>query len=270
MNGAEHMFFPLSKIIWFFLTPSNLLLALLLLGVLLLWTRFWPTGRKFVLLSLTLLVIAGFSPLGSLMLLPLENRFPQWGAGQRSPAGIIVLGGAQETVLTMARGQISLNEAAERMTEAAHLARRYPLAKLVFTGGDGGFLGGAGVEADDAQNLFVKLGVPNSQLIMERASRNTYENAGQVAKLVQPKAGEVWLLVTSAAHMPRAVGSFRKAGIFVTPYPVDYRTRGWLDATSFAAEASKGLRRVDNAVQEWVGLMTYRALGYTDALFPGP
>jgi uncharacterized SAM-binding protein YcdF (DUF218 family) len=264
------MFFSASKILWFFLTPSNLILLALLFGTSLLWTRAWPLGRKLIMAALLFLILAGLSPLGNLLLLPLENRFPQWEASSRSPAGIIVLGGSQETTVTIERGQISLNESAERMTEAAMLARRYPLAKLVFTGGDGGLLGGAGNEADDAENLFVKLGVPSSQLIMERASRNTYENAGLVAKAMQPKPGEVWLLVTSAAHMPRAVGCFRKAGIYVTPYPVDYRTRGWLDATSFSPSLSDGLGRVDGAAHEWLGLVVYKVLGYTDALFPRP
>jgi uncharacterized SAM-binding protein YcdF (DUF218 family) len=257
------MFFSASKIIWFFLTPSNLLVALLLIGVLL-------RRRRLMLVSLALLVIAAFSPLGNLLLLPLEDRFPPWELSSRSPAGIIVLGGSQITATTIARGQISLNESAERMTEAAMLARRYPLAKLVFTGGDGGILGGAGVEADDAKELFLRLGVPSSQLILERASRNTYENAGLVAKAVQPKAGEVWLLVTSAAHMPRAVGAFRKAGVYVTPYPVDYRTRGGNDALKPFFSAAEGLARTDGAVHEWLGLVTYWALGYTNELLPKP
>lgn len=263
------MFFSASKILWFFLTPSNLILLALLLGALLLWTRAWPLGRKLILVALIFLILAGLSPLGNLLLLPLENRFPQWEPSSRSPAGIIVLGDSNETMIRLARGQVALNESAERMTEAVMLARRYPLAKLVFAGGDGGLLGGAGNEADDAKIFFVGLGVPSSQLIMEQASRNTYENAGLVAKAVQPKAGEVWLLVTSAAHMPRAVGCFRKAGMYVTPYPVDYRSRGWIGLTTFFSSTSAGLRRFDFAMREWMGLIAYRALGYTDALFPG-
>jgi uncharacterized SAM-binding protein YcdF (DUF218 family) len=263
------MFFIASKILWFFLTPSNALLLILLAGALLLWTRFWPLGRKLIALSLILFFTAGLGPLGSILLLPLENRFPQWEASQRSPSGIIVLGAAYETTVTLARKRLSL-ESAERLTEAAMLARRYPLAKLVYTGGDGGLLGGAGNEADDAKEFFLKLGVPSSQLILERASQNTYENAGFVAKAVQPKPGEVWLLVTSAAHMPRAVGCFRRAGIYVTPYPVDYRTREWSDMIRPFSSLSHGLYRVDVATHEWVGLFAYWIIGYTNALYPGP
>ncbi|MES2905796.1 MAG: YdcF family protein [Pseudomonadota bacterium] len=218
---------------------------------------------------MALIFIAGFLPLGHLLLLPLEERFAPWQPTNRSPAGIIVLGGASETPVTLARGQLSLNESAERMSEGVMLARRYPSAKLVFTGGDGGLLGGHGNESDDAENLFVRLGVPRSQLVLERNSRNTYENAGLVAKAVQPKAGEVWLLVTSAWHMPRAVGCFRRAGFNVTPYPVDYRTRGWSDIYRPFGAVSEGLRRTDIAVKEWTGLLVYRWLGYTGDIFPG-
>lgn len=269
IKGKPAMFFSLSKIGWFFLTPSNLLCFLLLIGAILFYTPWWRAGRKCALASLVTLLVAGLFPLGNILLLPLEQRFPPWVPSNSSPAGIIVLGGADETPITLARGQLSLNESAERLTEAVLLARRYPSAKLVFTGGDGSFLGGAGNEADDAREFFIKMGIPSSQMIIERESHNTYENAGEAAKLVQPRPGEVWLLVTSAHHMPRAVGCFRRVGFYVTPYPVDYRTRGWGDASRPFIAASEGLRRVDIAVHEWVGLFVYHALGYTSELLPG-
>src|ERR1700733_11521844 len=128
------MFFSLSKIGWFFLAPSNLLCFLLLIGAILLYTPWHRAGRKFALASLVALLIAGLFPLGNILLLPLEQRFPPWVFSNSSPAGIIVLGGADETPITLARGQLSLNESAERLTEAVLLARRYPTAKLVFTG----------------------------------------------------------------------------------------------------------------------------------------
>ena len=70
--------------------------------------------------------------------------------------------------------------------------------------------------------------------------------------------------------MPRAIGSFRQVGFPVTAYPVDYRTRGPQDATRPFAFAANGLRRLDIATKEWIGLVAYRLAGYTDALLPGP
>lgn len=103
---------------------------------------------------------------------------------------------------------------------------------------------------------------------MERRSRNTYENAVFTKALVAPKPGERWLLVTSAYHMPRSVGLFRRAGFLVEPYPVDWR----IGERVFAFEnvSADGLFRTDIAVREWLGLLAYRLSGRTGELLPGP
>ena len=106
--------------------------------------------------------------------------------------------------------------------------------------------------------------------MLEISSRTTDENARFTRKLVSPKPGERWLLVTSAHHMPRSVGVFRKAGFDVEPYPVDWRTRGWIDASMPFDRLSGGLACADAAVHEWVGLVAYWLAGRSDALFPGP
>ena len=115
--------------------------------------------------------------------------------------------------------------------------------------------------------MFVSLGIPRERLILERQSRNTYENAVFSKAMVMPKPGERWLLVTSAYHMPRSVGLFRKVGFPVEPYPVDWRVSNISDFEIFAVQ---GLRRTDIAVHEWIGLVTYRLRGRIDHLFPGP
>ena len=105
---------------------------------------------------------------------------------------------------------------------------------------------------------------------MERRSRNTQENAEFSKALVNPKDGERWLLVTSAYHMPRSVGLFRKAGFAVEPYPVDWRVGGASDLLRFAPVAAEGLERTDIAMREWIGLTAYWASGRIDQWFPGP
>jgi uncharacterized SAM-binding protein YcdF (DUF218 family) len=106
---------------------------------------------------------------------------------------------------------------------------------------------------------------------MDRRARNTYENALFSKQLAAPKAGERWLLVTSAFHMPRAVGLFRKAGFAVEPYPVDWRVgRSASDILAFTLLATDGLGRTDVAMREWIGLLAYWITGRTSVLFPGP
>ena len=125
-------------------------------------------------------------------------------------------------------------------------------------------------EADYAGAIFESLGIAKTRLIMERRSRNTLENAEFSKALVAPKAGERWLLVTSAFHMPRSVGLFRKAGFAVEPYPVDWRVGGRGDLFRFSVSALEGLGRIDTAIREWIGLVAYRATGKIDELLPGP
>ena len=135
--------------------------------------------------------------------------------------------------------------APDRIISAAALALRYPNARVVFSGGSANVISNDAREADFAGAIFESLGVAKSRLIMERASRNTVENAEFSKALVAPKAGERWLLVTSAFHMPRSIGLFRKAGFAVEPYPVDWRVGGRGDLLSFTNVATDGLGRTD-------------------------
>ena len=265
------MFFPLSKLIFFVLTPSNFLILLGLLGCLLLFTEFGRgVGRFLTCAGFLGLLAAGLSPLSAWVLGPLENRFPAFADDERPVAGIVVLGGAVEADTSIGRNQITVNDAGEREIALADLARRYPQARLVFSGGAGSTREDAVSEAEIVSRYADTLGVPRNRLILEQQSRNTHENAVFSARMVQPKPGERWLLVTSAWHMPRAVGCFRKAGFDVTAYPVDYRTNWPRDATRFASFASDGLGELDIGVKEWIGLIAYKLAGYTEAVMPSP
>ena len=264
------MFFILSKILGFFALPSDLAATLAVLGVVLLLTRFKQIGRALATLGVALLVIAGLTPLGNALMLPLEDRFPPWDPARGAPTGIIVLGGAIGPEISAARGTPDLNESAERITAVAALAQRYPAARIIYSGGNARLVLMGGIEADFAVDLFESLGIARARIETERQSRNTIENAAFSKALARPKPGERWLLVTSAYHMPRAVGAFRRVGFAVEAYPVDWRTRGPIDLAIPFESITAGLRRTDTAVHEWVGLVAYWLSGRTSALFPGP
>jgi uncharacterized SAM-binding protein YcdF (DUF218 family) len=260
------LFFYLSKLIGFVVAPSNALVLLLLLGVA---TLRWPFGRRLVALSAVLFVLCGLSPLSNLMIAPLEQRFPRWDAGSGAPDGIIVLGGALDSAVFAATGEFALNESTERMTEAVALARAYPKARLVVSGGEGALVPSGASEADGARAFFARMGLPLERIEIEGRSRNTTENAVFTRELVKPRPGERWLVVTSAWHMPRAIGCFRAAGFPVEAYPVDFRTPGEGVLWPFFF-ASDGLRRFDMASREWIGLASYYAAGRIDTPFPAP
>lgn len=264
------MFFVASKILGFFALPSNLLIALGVLGLMLVPTGWSRAGRRLIAASMLLTALFGLSPLGNALILPLEDRFPAWDPARGAPDGIVVLGGAIDELVSNARGDVELNEAAERMTAAVALARRYPAARLVFSGGSGHLLLRGGTEAEVAVRLLQSLGVAPGRITAEDRSRTTAENAVLTKELVDPKPSERWLLVTSAHHMPRAMGVFRQVGFAVEPYPVDWRTRGREDLARPFASVADGLRRTDIAMREWVGLVAYRLSNRTADLFPGP
>lgn len=264
------MFFVLSKTLGIMLLPTNLLIGVGLAGVILLATRFASLGRKLVTAAILLLAICGFSPLGNWVLYPLEQRFPPWDARRGAPDGIIVLGGSIDADLSAAHGVPIVRTAPDRVIAAAALAHQYPNARIVFSGGSGNLISNDAKEADYAAAIFESLGISKDRLIMERRSRNTQENAEFSKAIAAPKSGERWLLVTSAFHMPRSVGLFRKAGFAVEPYPVDWRVGAAPDLLSFGILSVEGLGSVDTGVREWMGLVAYWATGKTSEFFPGP
>jgi uncharacterized SAM-binding protein YcdF (DUF218 family) len=264
------MFFVLSKILGFFALPSNLFITIGLVGLVLLCTRFTRLASWLVVTSLVLIALAGLSPLGNALMLPLEERFPPWDASHGAPDGIVVLGGAISPDVSAARGTVALDEAAERITVAAELARRYPHARIIFSGGSNALIRNEGAEAVFAVRQLEALGVAHDRVTAEEQSRNTIENAVFSRLIANPKPGEHWLLLTSAYHMPRAMAAFRAAGFAVEAYPVDWRTRGPLDAMRPFASLAAGLHRTDTAVHEWVGLLIYRLTGQTSEFLPSP
>lgn len=266
------MFFYISKTLWFLAQPSSALLVLLLLGVFLLWTHWAWAGRRLVALAGILLLLLSLSPLGQALTWPLEDRFPATNLDQgQPPDGVIILGGALSTHVGLARNVASLNESAERMTEAIILAHRFPEARIVFSGGGTRIIYEGRKEAIGAEELLTAMGLARERLELEDRALNTYQNARFTKELVKPQPDERWILVTSAFHMPRAIGSFRQVGFAgVEPWPVDYRTRGPQDWLRFFDKPSEGLRRIDFIAHEWLGLLVYWLTGRTPNLFPAP
>jgi uncharacterized SAM-binding protein YcdF (DUF218 family) len=263
------VFFELSKLLWFLVEPANLLLIALVLGSLLLWTGWRRFGRLLLSLTAILAVIVSIVPAGDWLLRLLENRFPTVRSLPDRIDGVIVLGGAVDQFVTASRGQVALNDAVERLTEAAAIVKSHPDAKYLYTAGSGDILRQNLKEADAAAPFLDFLGIEAGRILIEDQSRNTYENAAFSFQMVHPKQGETWILVTSAAHMPRAVGCFRAVGWNVIPYPVDY---GFTEnqPVQWSFSLSKGLGRLGVGIREWLGLLFYRLTGRTDAFFPGP
>lgn len=262
------MSFTVTKILGALTTPANLWLAILLAGTLMLILGRLRAARNLLGLATAIALLVTLLPVGAWMLKPLEDRFPSRPFPEHVD-GVIVLGGAIDPAMTAARGVVSLNAAAERVTTFAILARRYPGARLVYSGGTGSIMRPEIKEAAYVADFMADLGVDPGRVLREDQSRNTVENARYSLALARPERGQTWLLVTSAAHMPRAVGVFRKAGWPVVPVPVDFRTDS-RNALAPPGDVARGFDELYQAFYEWRGLIFYRLAGWSDDLFPAP
>ena len=192
------------------------------------------------------LVIAAFTPIGLAPTVPLETRFPLPQPDPQVPGdGIIMLpGGAGEGIATLST-----------------LGQEYPKVRLA--------LCGFGLADNNLAKKLAEGGIDAAHINIVSQSRTTAEDAHYSAALLKPKPDESWLLITAAMHMPRAVGCFRAAGFEVRPYPVEFMTRGRSGPFALFATGSAALIQLDRAAKEWIGLIAYRLMGKTDALFPG-
>ena len=262
------MFYTLSRIFWIVAQPINLIGILIFAGIVATLFRYRRIGLAFSIGGFFVLALGAWTSTGALLLHPLENHFSRPDAAQSQVAGIIVLGGGFEGAINLARGGYELNASGDRYVETAILARRYPQARVVVTGGTGTLVLEGEGDGATAPRLLTALGVEPERLTLENKSRNTFENAQYTRALVEPKPGETWLLVTSAFHMPRSVSLFRQAGFDVTPWPADYRTAG-IETVGLAQDnVADSLQNLSVAIREWIGLIAYRMTGRIDSILP--
>lgn len=258
----ESAFFVLSKTIGMAARLESWALLFMALGLFALWRGHARAAARWFGLVFAGTLALTLLPLGDLILRPLEAQYPRNPALSRLD-GIIVLGGAEESGAHRFWGGFQTNDAGERLVEAAVLALKYPAARLVFTGGTAR-VGGEEDTTDPstiARDLWLSLGVAPNRIVLEQASRNTFENATMTRDLVQPKDGEVWALITSASHMPRSVNSFEAAGwTGITPWPVDYRSGNLADGRGIW-QLDRNLQAVNTAIKEYVGTIVYRVSG---------
>ncbi|MGF1651261.1 MAG: YdcF family protein [Hyphomicrobiaceae bacterium] len=287
------MFFEISKIGFALVMPSNLCLILIGVGVsLLALGRYRRAALRLTVTGFLALVVLGYGPVGVVMLSPLEERFappvPAPSPADRLASigaidGIILLGGFEDGRISRTRGQVATFDAGERLIETARLGHLIEGVPIIFSGGVGGLVNSYEPAGDAVVAFLRDIGLPDTRLFHEGQSRNTFENAVETRALIETLAlverretgsgasvpGR-WLLITTSWHMPRSVGTFRKAGFEVVAWPVDFRTAGEADASRLGNGIHEGLERVDLAAKEWIGLLAYWLTGRSESVFPSP
>jgi uncharacterized SAM-binding protein YcdF (DUF218 family) len=235
---------------------DDLLVLCLLAGAVLLFSPWKRIGRFLVACAALIVFVVAVLPTSSWLMTSLENRIPVVAVPDHVD-GIVVLGGTFSLRLSRARGQPAVNASAERLLALAELQRRFPDALIVYTSAEGKI----------AKNV-LRWVMNVDEILFEGSSKSTRQDALRAKSVAHPREDEVWLVVTSAAHMPRALGTFRAVGWRVLPYPVDYRTDGRYDY-DLSTDLNNRLQIFNMAFGEWAALLIYDFRGWTNELFPG-
>ncbi len=262
------MTFYISKIFWLLAQPLSLTFTLLVIGLVagrLGWRRI---GTLAGTMAALLLFVTLFTSTGAVLVQVLEDRIPRAELASGGPSCIITLGGGFESEIIAARGGFEMTQAGDRFVETLRLAREFPEARILISGGDGSFSGAYEGDAVVGTRFFEAFGVPATRLIREEDSRDTFENAANTEALLAANNLENCLLVTSAFHMPRSVGLFRKLGLAVQPWPTDYRTTGRASLGLDVSQPSANSQLMTTALREWTGLLFYYLAGRTHTLLP--
>src|SRR6185369_6667101 len=257
MRSDGPMFFHCAKLLQFFLRPSNAILLLVVVSCLLLLLGWFALGSLILLIATIAAIVLAWTPVPYWLLRPLESRYPVFDLRQldltQSVRGIILLGGG----INASRGDRPngpiFTSAGSRLFVALELAQLFPQASILLSGGVPDLLADKSYsEAGLTRDLLIRLGVPSARIVLEEKSRDTFENARESEKLFVSPADR-WLLVTSAAHMPRAMAAFGAKAAQLIPCCADYKTQGASDGDRFFGSAAHGWLCADIAAHEWLG-----------------
>jgi uncharacterized SAM-binding protein YcdF (DUF218 family) len=245
---------------WWVINIDLFLLLLMILGGVLLFLKKNVWGKRFLLVSCGSLVFLGVVPFSLWVFENLENRFTKVTQIPSDAKGLILLGGSVDKMTSLGREVTAYNLAAGRFIGFVALAKKYPQLQLAFTG--------TSFETEAAQKDFLALGVNPARVQFEQNSKDTRDNATKTAALLKPQPHEKWVLVTSAYHMPRSVGLFRKAGFNIIPYPMDYHAPGHYEMWFFLG-LKLSLDAWQASSREWLGMVINYIMGRSDELYPG-
>ena len=261
----DTLFLIASKTVWLLIRPETLLVVLFAAAFVLLQLGRSVAGSRTLAIALILTLVIGVVPVGNLLLNPQERAYSSRPI-VIEPAGILVLGGAEDEAPDYAGKVAQVNHAGDRLIAAVQLARQYPDAVVLYTGGKVALTPVAAGAFEVGPDILRQLGLSEDRMIVEGRSRTTAENA-VLSHAMAPEAEGPWILVTSAFHMPRALGTFCAAGWRnLVPYPTDYR--GGQIFEQIGWNLAENLDELNIGVKEWVGLLAYRVTGRSGAFFP--
>lgn len=263
------MFIFLSKLLPLFIYPLGLSVILLIAAFLVHHNR--KISRGLVLAACLILWLSSTTGFSNLLARSLEWRFLP--PDIIPPADVIILLGGGTEPAAYPRSTTEINGAGDRVLYAAKLFAEGKAPRILLSGGEIAWLNdGSSTPAQDMANILMDIGVPESALILENESQNTYENALKAKEILSELEVNQILLVTSAMHMPRAVALFEKQGLEVIPLPVDYsvtqddsaggQARSWINRILNVIPSASNLALTTSALKEYLGMLIYTLQGW--------
>ena len=252
------MSFYLAKFFWIILNPLNILIFLTLLSFIFFTLNF--NILKKISLSLLILFFVTFCilPTGNLLIYYLEKKFYNFTDLSKinDVDGILILGGSTDPQLSNTFNQINFKESAERLFEAARAIKKFPNAKIIFSGGSGKITSQDYTESSDAKIFFEQQGIDVKKLIFDDKSRNTYENIIISEKLSKQQSDEKWLVISSAYHLNRAIKVAENIDWDLHPYATDFQINKNFKF-SISLDLFRNLSAMHIGSHEWIGTMYY-------------
>ena len=260
------MSFYLSKILWLIINPFNIFIFFIFFGFI---SHFFLRNIFYKLsffIAMLFFVITALMPTGKYMFYQLEKKFHSKILLPKKIDGILILSGATNPLLTKEFDQINLNGSIERLTESIQLLKKYPTAKIIFSGGSGSLQNPDLTHAYVAKKFYIQQQIDVNKIIFESKSRNTFENIFFSKEIANPKPTENWILITTAFHMTRALNIGEKLNWQFIPYAVDFQLSkkfSWKPTLNFL----NNILLMQSASHEWVGLIAYYFMGRTNKIY---
>ena len=254
-------FYSLSKALWSIFQPTQILVYLLLLVLILSFFNKNKFSKIVSSITIILFILIIFLPNGTYLLWKLEDTYTIPKSFPNKIDGILILGSGINPFLTYQHSQIILNEKIERITESIKLMKQFPDAKGVYSEGAPITAKTKLTNIDVVKMFYKEMGADNKKIIFENKSRNTYENFIFSRKFINNNNSDKWILLTSAYHMKRAMSVAEKLELNFIPYPVDYRLQtayNWkLVYIVKGRNFLTNLNHFQLAVHEYIGLIVY-------------
>lgn len=253
------MFFIISKILSFVISPVNWIIACLIVAAF----KRKEKRKKWLVTGLVMLVFFTNPFIINLVLQAWEVKAIKISDIPQTCEAGIMMGGTIRYYNSNTSRPV-FGSGADRFMQTLELYTRKKIKKIIFTSGSGSLMYKDAKESDFLRSQVLRIGIDSTDVIAESNSRNTFENAQLTAQIIKnKKLIGPFILITSAFHMRRSVLCFKKAGIEVIPFAVDQRSgKIMLTPDKIILPDTERLNDWDLLLHEWLGLLTYKILGY--------